>query len=154
MNGQAPEHSLPLLDDPLSGTLCHELRKASAAVMAVMTREFARHGLKPSEASLLRFVGANPGCTQSAIARAFRARPANLVPLIARLERDALVERRPAAGRAIALAPTRAGQDLLREVEASHERLEARIGAALDADRKALVIEALRLMGNAACHGD
>ena len=151
---QALDPASPAPGDPLAGTLCHELRKASVAVMAAMADEFGQHDLKPSEAALLKFVGVHPGCTQSEIARAFRAKPANLVPLIARLERDGLVERTPAEGRAIALTPSAAGLALLADVERSYDRLERRIGAGLDESQKALVIEALRSMCRAACRHD
>jgi DNA-binding MarR family transcriptional regulator len=72
----------------MHGTLHYELRRAAGALTGVMNGLFGRHGLKPSEATLLMAIGHNPGCTQSDIARLHRSQAANLVPLIAKLERD------------------------------------------------------------------
>jgi DNA-binding MarR family transcriptional regulator len=140
--------------DPLGGSLCHELRKTSVAVMAAMTGEFGQWGLKPSEANLLAFVGANPGCTQSDIARAHRSNPANLVPLVARLERDGLIERIAGDGRAIALSVSAKGRGVLAHVDAGFARLEDRLGAELSGDQRDAVIDALRIICKAACHYD
>ena len=140
------------LNDPLSGSLCHELRRTSVAVMAAMAGEFGQWNLKPSEANLLKYVGANPGCTQSDIARAHRNNATNLVPLVARLERDGLLERIPGNGRAIALTVTEKGGGILAEVNAGFQRLEDRLGANLTADQHRLIIEALRTICQSACH--
>lgn len=149
---ELPRHVSPAtLNDPLAGSLCHELRRTSAAVMAAMSGEFGQWNLKPSEANLLKFVGANPGCTQSDIARAHRRNATNLVPLIARLERDGLLERVPGDGRAIALSVSGKGSAVLANVNASFQRLEDRLGSNLTSDQRRLVVEALRTICKAAC---
>ena len=142
------------LNDPLAGSLCHELRKTSVAVMAAMSDEFGQWNLKPSEANLLKYVGANPGCTQSDIARAHRSKATNLVPLIARLERDGLLERAPGDGRAIALAVSEMGSAVLANVDEGFQRLDDRLGSSLTSDQRRLVIDALRIICKAACHYD
>tara|TARA_R110000824_G_scaffold183226_3_gene364222 strand:- start:778 stop:1251 length:474 start_codon:yes stop_codon:yes gene_type:complete len=142
------------LNDPLAGSLCHELRKTSVAVMAAMSGEFGQWNLKPSEANLLRFVGANPGCTQSDIARAHRSNATNLVPLIARLEHDGLLERVPGNGRAIALSVSEKGGAILAKVNIGSQRLEDRLVSNLAPDDRRLVIESLRIICEAACHYD
>ncbi len=149
------EKAMPAeLKDPLSGSLCHELRKASVAVMAAMSSEFGQWNLKPSEANLLKYVASNPGCTQSDIARAHRNNATNLVPLIAKLESDGLLERLPGAGRAIALLLSDKGEAMLADINAGFERLESRLGENLDADQRNIVVEALRVICKAACHYD
>lgn len=149
------DHASPAeLHDPLAGSLCHELRKASVAVMAAMSGEFGKWNLKPSEATLLRFVGANPGCTQSDIARAHRSNATNLVPLIARLERDGLLERVPGDGRAIALSVSAKGGVMLGHVDAGFGQLEARLGAHMTVPQREAFIDALRAVCTAACHYD
>lgn len=151
----SPEQMSPAeLNDPLSGSLCHELRKTSVAVMAAMSGEFGQWNLKPSEANLLKYVGANPGCTQSDIARAHRNNATNLVPLIARLERDGLLERIPGNGRAIALSVSEKGGAMLAKVNAGFERLEDRLCSNLTSDQRRMVIEAMRVICKAACHYD
>lgn len=143
--------SSAVIDDPLAGSLCLELRRTSAAVMAAMSGEFGQWDLKPSEANLLTFVGANPGCTQSDIARAHRSNPANLVPLIARLERDGLLERVPGDGRAIALSVSAKGNAVLANVNVSFKSLEDRLGADLTVEQHRQLIDALRTICKAAC---
>lgn len=150
----SPDVSHAELSDPLSGSLCHELRKTSVAVMAAMSGEFGQANLKPSEANLLKYVGANPGCTQSDIARAHRSNATNLVPLIARLDREGLLERVPGDGRAIALSVSEKGRAVLARVDAGFQRLEDRLGSELTPDQRRLVIEALRTICKAACHYD
>lgn len=154
VTASADSSSTAELNDPLAGSLCHELRKTSVAVMAAMSGEFAQWNLRPSEATLLRYVGANPGCTQSDIARAHRNKATNLVPLIARLERDGLLERVSGEGRAIALSVSTNGAVLLDNVDAGFQRLEDRIGGDLTVEQRRLVIDALHKICKAACHYD
>jgi DNA-binding MarR family transcriptional regulator len=139
-------------ENVLSGTLCFELRRASGALMVAMTNAFARSGLKPSEAMLMTYIGANPGCTQSEIARTFGAKAANLVPLIARLERDGLVERTRSGGRAIAISLSTSGTAMLEDVEAGFQELEQQIVQGLDPRHREQVIDALQQVCKAACH--
>jgi DNA-binding MarR family transcriptional regulator len=146
------EQSTAELNDPLSGSLCHELRKTSVAVMAAMSGEFGKWNLKSSEANLLKYVGANPGCTQSDIARAHRNNATNLVSLIARLERDGLLERTPAGGRAIALSISAKGATLLAKVDTGFRRLEDQLGDSLTDEQRAQFTDALRKICKAACH--
>jgi DNA-binding MarR family transcriptional regulator len=142
------------LTDPLAGLLCHELRKASVAVMAAMSNEFEQWDLKPSEAALLKYVGANPGCTQSQIARAHQTNATNLVPLISRLERDGLLDRDPGDGRAIALSVSKKGSTVLTGVEAGFRRLEDRLARNLTAEQQCLVVDALRTICQTACQSE
>jgi DNA-binding MarR family transcriptional regulator len=142
------------LTDPLSGSLCYELRRASVAVMAAMAGEFGQWTLKSSEAYLLKYAGANPGCSQSDMARAVGIKAANLVPLIAELERKGLLQRIPGNGRAIALSVSKKGRVVLAKVDAGFQQLEDRLGSGLTPEQRGLVIDALRSICNAACHYD
>ena len=150
----SPEQMPAALNDPLSGSICYELRKTSVAVMAAMSREFGQWNVKPSEANLLKYVAANPGCTQSDIARAHQNNATNLVPLVARLERDGLLERESGDGRAIALSISAKGSATLANIDAGFDRLEDRLGANLTADQRGLIVDALRTICKAACQYD
>jgi DNA-binding MarR family transcriptional regulator len=97
-------------------------------------------------------IGHNPGCTQSDIARLHRSQAANLVPLVAKLERDGLLDRAPGRGRAIALSVSGKGAGLLAEVEADFAKLENHLGAALAPVERAQAIAVLRGLCDAACH--
>ncbi|WP_205691886.1 MarR family winged helix-turn-helix transcriptional regulator [Caulobacter soli] len=140
--------------DPFEAMLGFQLRRTSVAVMSALAGELAPLGLNPSEASLIMLIGANPGCTQSAISRAQRAKPANLVPLINQLAAVGALERVPGRGRAIALSLTSKGRDLYARAQAVFARQEARIGRGLPADKRVEMIAMLRQICTDACCPD
>lgn len=138
--------------NPLQGTLDYELRRASVAVMNALSKELEPIGLRPSEASLIALIGANPGRTQSAIALLTKAQPANMVPLINSLMKSGIVERKSAGGRALALYLTKDGERLLKDVNKALASHEKKIGKHLNkADLQALN-ETLRTICTDACH--
>ena len=55
--------------DPLKAYPGYQLRRASGAQMAVLARRLAVLELRPTEATVLRLIDANPGIKQSAIGR-------------------------------------------------------------------------------------
>lgn len=140
------------MHDPLAGSLHHELRRASGALAGLMTQLFGEIGLKPSEATMLMTIGHNPGCTQSDIARTHRSKQANLVPLIARLEREGLIARTPGKGRIVGLATTAQGERVLGEVRDRFERIEASLARQLDGADVLALVQALQLVCRNACH--
>ena len=137
--------------DPFQAMLGFQLRRTSVAVMSALASELDPLGLNPSQASLIMLIGANPGCTQSAIGRALRAKPANLVPLINQLTAAGALERIPGQGRAIALSLTRKGRDLHDMAKAVFERQEARIGRGLSMEKRTEMIALLRQICTDAC---
>lgn len=138
--------------DPLAGTLHYELRRASGALAGLMAQVFGELGLKPSEATMLMTIGRNPGCTQSDIARTHRSKQANLVPLIARLEREGLVARTPGKGRIMGLTASAKGEIVLGEVRDRFERIEACLAGQLDEAALGALVQALQLLCRNACH--
>ena len=137
--------------DPFQAMLGFQLRRTSVAAMSTLANELDPLGLNPSQASLIMLIGANPGCTQSAISRAQRAKPANLVPLINQLAAADVLERVPGQGRAIALSLTAKGRDLHDKAKAVFERHEARIGRGLSAEKRTEMIALLRQICSDAC---
>lgn len=142
------------MHDAMAGTLHYEMRRGSGALSALMTQVFGKLGLKPSEATLLLAIGHNPGCRQSDIARMHRSKAANLVPLIAKLERDGLLKRASGGGRAIALSLSEKGSAMLVKVESAFQKIEDHLCSALTADQRNLVVDALGTLCIAACHFD
>jgi DNA-binding MarR family transcriptional regulator len=138
--------------DPFQTMLGFQLRRTSVAVMSALADDLVPLGLNPSEASLIMLIGANPGCTQSEIGRALRAKPANLVPLINQLAAVGALERAPGRGRAIALSLSEKGRDLHVKAKQVFERHEARIGRSLPAKSRAEMIALLRQVCLDACH--
>jgi len=78
---------------PLEGLLGYQLRRASSAVMADFAQGLARVELKPSEASVLLLIENQPHATQSEIGRVLGIKRANMAPLVASLDKPALLER-------------------------------------------------------------
>lgn len=150
---KAPE-TISSITDPLENLLGYELRRASVAAMAALSTELDPLGLRPSEASMLKIIGANPGCTQSEICRALRVQPANMVPLINRLMAAGSLERVRTEGRALAIFLTAQGQVLLGQVTEAITRHEERIARHLPDDMRDQVIAALRLICRDACCDD
>ena len=138
--------------DPLVGTVLHELRRASGALTGLMTQQFGELGLKPSEATMLLTIGRNPGCTQSGIARTHRSKQANLVPLIAKLEREGLIVRTAGKGRIMGLATSAKGEIVLSKVCDRFERIESCLAGQLDETAVAALVQALQLVCTNACH--
>jgi DNA-binding MarR family transcriptional regulator len=149
-----PADDIDAFADPFQAMLGFQLRRTSVAVMSALAEELDPLGLNPSEASLIMLIGANPGCTQSAISRAQRAKPANLVPLINQLGAVGALERVPGRGRAIALSLTPKGRDLHDKARVVFERHEARIGRGLPQDKRAEMIAMLRRICTDACCPD
>lgn len=92
--------------------------------MQKLARELAPLDLRPSDASVLVVIEANPNVTQSEIGRMLEIAGANMAPLVSRLEKRELVERQPVDGRSHGLELTAAGRALCvraRKVMKSHE---------------------------------
>lgn len=130
--------------DSLADMLGFQLPRAAAVFKAAFEAELEPLGLRPSEATLLIYVGEAPGRTQSEIGRDLRVKPANMVPIVGGLVAAGLLQRTPREGRAIALSLTEAGGRRLEEVRQALQRQEDRITGHLAAADKALVIQVLR----------
>jgi DNA-binding MarR family transcriptional regulator len=143
-----------VISDPLSAMLGYELRRTSVAVMTALADQLGPLGLNPSEASLLLVIGVNTGVIQSDLARALRAQPANLQPLVHKLWQAGALERAPGKGRAIALSLSAEGRALHEKVSRVFERHEARITRHVPAGKRAEMIALLREICHDSCRPD
>ena len=110
--------------DPLKDLPGYALRRASAAAMQSLARGLRPLDLRPAEASVLMVIESNPNISQSEIGRMLDIAGANMAPLVGRLEKRELVERRPVDGRSHGLQLTAAGRALnlrAKKVMQSHE---------------------------------
>ena len=110
--------------DPLRDFPGYALRRASVATMQTLARRLTELGLRPTDASVLLVIEANPNITQSEIGRMLDIAGANMAPLIARLDKRELVEREPVDGRSHGLTLSKTGRTLslrARKVIKSHE---------------------------------
>jgi len=135
----------PLID-PVSHRLGYLLRRASAAMMADLAHTLSSCGISPVEATVLVVIGANPGCTQSDIARLLGIKRANMVPIIARLGAEGWVERRPMNGRSHALHLTEAGMGVHNQAELRMNEQEERFSGLLQGQDAAALRAALALL--------
>lgn len=126
--------------DPLRDLPGYALRRASAAVMAKLAQRLATLELRPSEASVLLVIDANPGVTQSEIGRLLDIARANMAPLTGRLAARDLIVRRSAGGRSHGLTLSVSGRDLTRKAKRIVAALEAELLARIPAaDRRAFL---------------
>ena len=118
----------------LPGLLGYQLRHANLKVVGGFAERIARYDVTAAQFGLLVLVGANPGATQAALARAFGTDRSAMVRLIDRLEAAGLVDRRAREGdrRSNAITLTGSGEALLerlkREVRAFEDAATACLG--------------------------
>jgi DNA-binding MarR family transcriptional regulator len=132
--------------DPLISLPGYLLRRASAVVTVDLNIELAPFDLRIVETSVLLFVDANPGITQSALCRALDIQRANMTPLTARLADRGLIERQQVDGRSQGLVLTPAGAALVARVQAAITRFENDLTMCIPAEHRAHaapVLEAL-----------
>jgi DNA-binding MarR family transcriptional regulator len=106
----------PELEDPLEDLLGYQLRRAAFAMLTPLNEAFAEIGVNPTEAIIIRFVRANPGCTQAEIGRAIGVKRTNMVPVANGLIMKRILERTAADGRSHSLYLTEEGAELLRKI--------------------------------------
>jgi DNA-binding MarR family transcriptional regulator len=128
----------------LADTLGFQLRRAAAIFQSALEAQLEPLGLRASEATLLIYVGENPGRTQSEIGRELRIKLANMIPTVGRLASAGLLQRMPGEGRAIALHLTEAGDERVAQVQQAMQRLEERLARRMSPRDKQRVTEALR----------
>lgn len=96
-NGDTASDAEPLDQGILHGLLGRQLRVTYLAVFRTIEEQLAHFGITPQQFALLVIVERNPGARQTLIAKARGLDKSTLVPMIDRLERDGLLERRPLA---------------------------------------------------------
>src|ERR1700751_681606 len=110
--------------DSLAETFGFQLRRVAATLKSALEAELEPLGLRTSEATLLLAVGEIAGRTQAEYGRGLRIKPANMVPLAARLAAAGFIERIPGERRAITLQLTEAGARQLEAVRQALQRHE------------------------------
>lgn len=132
--------------DPLQDLPGYALRRASAAVMAKLAERLATLDLRPSEASVLLVIGANPGVTQSEIGRLLDIARANMAPLTARLAARDLIVRQEAGGRSHGLTLSDAGRRLTKKAQRIVAELEAELMERIPAAQRAGFLRTLKAL--------
>ncbi|MDP3551072.1 MAG: MarR family transcriptional regulator [Novosphingobium sp.] len=114
------------LTNSLESRLGYQLRRASAVMMADLSRELADLDLRPAEVTTLLVIAENPDCSQTEVGQALAIKRANMVPIISRLMERGLVDRRRLDGRSHALSLTDEGRKTADDAVARIERHETR----------------------------
>jgi DNA-binding MarR family transcriptional regulator len=135
---------IPALKDPLEDFLGYQLRRAAFATLSPLVDSFAELGASSTEAIVIRFVRANPGCTQAEIGRAIGVKRTNLVPIVGGLMLKGLLERTAADGRSHSLYLTEEGRELHRKItKVAREHEEYFFGDIPD-DLRRILMQAFR----------
>ncbi len=132
--------------DPMKDFPGYALRRASAAAMAGLAERLAPLKLRPSEASILVVIDANPRISQSEVGRLLDVASANMAPLISRIEERDLLRREPVNGRTQALTLTREGMRMARAVRTEMEAYELALIARIPADCRKGFLKGLRAL--------
>jgi DNA-binding MarR family transcriptional regulator len=111
--------------NPLEMHLGYRLRRASSTAMGDLARRLAQLDLKPTEASVLVLVDANPRISQSRIGQMLGIQRANMAPLVAGLTARGLILREAIDGKSQGLRLTEPGRALTARVLAQMEANEA-----------------------------
>lgn len=120
------------LTNALESRLGYQLRRASAVMMADLSRELADLDLRPAEVTTLLVIAENPDCSQTEVGQALAIKRANMVPIISRLMERGLVDRRRLDGRSHALTLTQEGMNVageaMKRIDAHESRFTDLLG--------------------------
>lgn len=132
--------------DPLENLLGYQLRRAAFAMSSALVGAFAGLGLNLTEATLIRFVHANSGCTQADIGRALTIQRANLAPIINGLMAKGLIERTAADGRSHSLYLTSQGAEIQRRIVKLGQEHEQFFFGDLPDDTRQILMQVFRML--------
>jgi DNA-binding MarR family transcriptional regulator len=118
--------------NPLNPYLGYHLRRISAASMTSLAISLSELDIRPSEATVILFVKANPGVRQSLIGKSLGIRRANMAPLIAALEKKGLCNKIPLDGRSSGIKLTKAGIKYAGRIKTKIQENEERCFSQMD----------------------
>ena len=131
----------------------YNLRRAQSAVFHHFAETVSSHDVSPGHFGVLVFIEANPGMSQTMLAKALGVDRSSIVPVIDHLEDGGLVTRQKKASdrRTHELRLTAYGESRLRALKSSVLAHDEEISGCLSADEKRNLIEALeKIMGRLA----
>jgi DNA-binding MarR family transcriptional regulator len=134
--------------DPLDGLLGYQLRRASVVMMADLSSALEPLGLRPTEASVLLAIRANPRATLSGLCRLLGVQRANMTPMVAALAARGFVDRSAGDdGRSHAVALSREGMAMAgraADAIAAHEARHLPTLSVADRERLIATLRAVR----------
>ena len=135
--------------DPFKDNCGYLLRRASAVAMADLGKRLKDLDLRPTEATVLLAIDANPNATPSEVGRLLEIASANMAPLVARLEGRNLIEREPMDGRSHALSLSPDGVDITRRIKQIVAQQEAELLDKIPAAARSAFLKGLRAIWKA-----
>lgn len=143
--GAAPAAESDVDQSDLRAFLGYNIKRAYLSVRADFIASLAHLDLNPSQFSALNLVVANPGVSQSALARALSVERSGIVALINSLEERGLVTRDPVPGdrRSHALRATLAGRRHAARAGKALRRHEERVNSLFSPEERELLVELL-----------
>jgi DNA-binding MarR family transcriptional regulator len=132
------------LTTPMQGLLGYQLRRAWLAMGADLGKRLEDLSLTGMSLSVLLMIEANPGVSQSELARHMDVKRANMTPITAQFADRGLIERKATDGRSHGLLLTSAGRDLARLawecVAANERRFLSRLSESEQAEARRILI--------------
>lgn len=121
---------------PVAKRLGYALKRAQHALRVSMDEALRPLALTTPQYAVLSAVEAEPGLSNARLARAAFVTPQSMQGILANLERDGLLERRPdpSHGRVLRSELTTAGRDALERAHEAVHVVEQRMIAAFDPD--------------------
>ncbi len=129
--------------DPLLELPGYLVRRASMVVLAELNERLAEFELRHTSSSLLQLIAANPGIKQTDAGRALEIKRANMVPLVAALEKRGLLTRKPIDGRSQGIELTAAGKRLAKKALLSVQAYEKELMERVPENLRSAVIPVL-----------
>lgn len=136
--------------DVLPDLVGYHLRRAQLTVFNDFVSTMATQQITPGQFGVLALISANPGLSQSALARAVGIERSTMVAVIDALQGRNLVERRPSPvdRRSYALMLSEGGRELLAVLKPLVVEHEDRIGEGLSADEKEILLRLLKKLAD------
>jgi len=132
--------------DPLAALPGYALRRAANAMMAELAGRLGEIELRVSDATVLLLVGERCDMTSSEIGKVLEIQRANMVPLLSRLERAGVIERKPIDRKSQAIVLTSAGVDALARVRDITGQFEQDLLDRIPAAHRAHFVPALQAL--------
>jgi DNA-binding MarR family transcriptional regulator len=103
----------------LETLLGYNTRRATLTIISRFIERMAEFDLRPVDFSVLSLIGHNPGITSRELCHALNILPPNMVGFLKAFEKRELIDRtpHPTDGRAMGLALTQKGQQLMQQAE-------------------------------------
>lgn len=134
------------MNNPLNALPGYLMRRASNALQDEFVALLSALGLRASDASTLFLIEANPDITPSALGNLLGIQRANMVPIVARLEKANLIQRVPLDGRSYGVNFTSEGQDMYKKVNHVIKQHEAEIISRIPPESREHFVAALEAL--------